>query len=302
MTSESALTIVFFTVGWGIPLVALVAGFMRNPAQADGPRPDYDWSRRVQSILLCTIAFNLTFLIQEFFLVLPKAFVPGVIPTLYHNDHRWEGTAPIVELFQGTGALAILINGVFCKLLFDRLAFRSDTLKLFTLWMAFEGLFQSLPQFILGAITRSSDVGRAYNYLRLGAAGSTALALIAIAALPLAGLWIGRAFLAFADSEQAVIGWRARTRLLWQVASLPALAAIPLIVPFRVPREPIEVVVLPLIVAVIGAGWVHASAWRPGERLARPAEGRGSVVKTAAVVLLLLLFFHLVLRPGVHFK
>ena len=30
------------------------------------------------SALFCTLAFNLTFFIQEFMLTLPKAFVPGV--------------------------------------------------------------------------------------------------------------------------------------------------------------------------------------------------------------------------------
>jgi hypothetical protein len=59
------------------------------------------------SSLLYAIAFNLTFFIQELFLVIPKSLTPGLYPTLFHNNHTWTGTNPLQDLLQGTGALAI---------------------------------------------------------------------------------------------------------------------------------------------------------------------------------------------------
>ena len=43
-----------------------------------------------------------------------------VRPTLFHNNHSWEGENPLTSLFQGTGALAILLSGVVCALLLQR--------------------------------------------------------------------------------------------------------------------------------------------------------------------------------------
>ena len=73
------------------------------------------------SALSCTLAFNLTFFVQELLLTLPKAFVPGVHVRLYHNNHDWTGDAPILPLLQGTGGLADLIAGLlFAALLTAR--------------------------------------------------------------------------------------------------------------------------------------------------------------------------------------
>ena len=49
---------------------------------------------------------------------------------------------------------------------------------------------------------------------------------------------------------------------VFQVATLPALLAVPLIVLFRIPRELIEVLAVPAVVSVIGTVWVQACAWR----------------------------------------
>ena len=65
------------------------------------------WRLPIASALLYTLAYNLTFFIQELFLVVPKALTPGLRPTLFHNNHTWQGDHPLASLFQGTGALAI---------------------------------------------------------------------------------------------------------------------------------------------------------------------------------------------------
>lgn len=54
------------------------------------PEPAIPWNRKqtISSALLYTLAFNLTFFIQELFLVLPKALTAGVRPTLFHRIPR----------------------------------------------------------------------------------------------------------------------------------------------------------------------------------------------------------------------
>jgi hypothetical protein len=110
------------------------------------------------SALLYTLAFNLTFFVQELFLVLPKAFTPGLRPTLFHNNHSWQGEHPLASLFQGTGALAIFLTGLGCALLLRRASARSATAHLFLIWVAYNGFFQSLPQVVIGAFNPRNDV------------------------------------------------------------------------------------------------------------------------------------------------
>src|SRR4030095_9652897 len=109
------------------------------------------WRLAIGSALLYTLAFNLTFFIQELFLVVPKALTPGLRPTLFHNNHKWEGTHPLASLFQGTGALAIFISATVCMLLLRGNRIRSTTVRMFLVWMAFSGFFQALPAGGFGA-------------------------------------------------------------------------------------------------------------------------------------------------------
>src|SRR5688572_23443142 len=99
------------------------------------------WRLAISSALLYTLAFNLTFFIQELFLVVPKALTPGLRPTLYHNNHLWLGENPLAHLLQGTGALAIVISAVVCTLLLKGERIHSTTVRLFLVWMAFSGFF-----------------------------------------------------------------------------------------------------------------------------------------------------------------
>jgi hypothetical protein len=88
---------------------------------------------------------------------------------------------------------------------------------------------------------------------------------------------------------------------MFRVATVPALAAILLIIPFRVPRNWVEVVAVPVVVTVIGVAWIQAGAWavskvKPSVRLSSK-----SVVYALSALLILLLVFQLILRPGVRF-
>ena len=254
------------------------------------------WEPIAHSTLAYVLAFNLTFFIQELFLTWPKAMVPGLKATLYHNNHDWTGDAPIAELFQGTGAMAILLSGV----IFWIIAARQNRPSFFVLWMAFNGLFQALPQFIVGAIAAGNDVGRAYDYLEIGPVGEALLAMASLATMAVAGIGLGRQFLAAAWDQRQLGSYCCRFGFLLRIAGLPALAALPIIILFRVPRELIEVLAPPVLVPLFGYGWLQIAAFRPGG-----AKARGVRPETVTPLLLaavaLLAIFQLLLKPGITF-
>src|ERR1700733_4820685 len=131
------------------PLLLGLTGLIRVRREATNassePATPWSWNLSINSALFYALAFNLTFFIQELFLVLPKALTPGLRPTLFHNNHSWEGDNPLANLFQGTGALAILLTGIACAQILRHVPSRSTPLRLFLIWMAYNGLFQSLP-------------------------------------------------------------------------------------------------------------------------------------------------------------
>lgn len=272
----------------------LSAGKNTNTLQAQSTA----WSLIFASALCCVIAFNLTFFIQEIGLVLPKALTPGLIPTLFHNDHMWQGEHELAYLFQGTGALATMLSGLVSLYLVRSNRLQSVTGKLFFLWMAYHGLFMALPQFVIGAVNPYNDVGMAMDYFNLSATGKSVLAILALIIMPLLAVSLTRPFLSLAP-QQSVINTRGgRTRFIARIVLIPALIALLLIVPYRIPREWIEVLVLPVIVLYIGVIWIQAYAWRP--TAIRLADVTPVSLKRLAVgALALLLVFQFVLRPGI---
>jgi len=283
------------------PVLLGLAGLLAaRRAPAAGPAPAWDWRLTVHSALLYTLAFNLTFFIQELFLVVPKAFVPGLSPVLYHNNHSWSGDHPLEALFQGTGALAIFVSGCVFAWLLRRGGARPHGRQLFFLWMTFHGFFQSIPQIVVGAIAPDNDMGMAMDYLAMSGAAKTAAALVALAAIPLVAFALARPLLALADRPERIASPGARTGFVLRLAALPALAAIPLIVAFRVPREATEVLIPPIAVTIVGLAYLVAGAWRV-QGVAARGGGRVSIGLALAAVAALLLVFHLVLRPGIPF-
>ncbi|QSX76180.1 hypothetical protein HIV01_006715 [Lysobacter arenosi] len=282
------------------PLMLALTGLFRSSREAasSAPVPAWDRSLTVASTLLYTLAFNLTFFIQELFLVLPKALTPGLQPTLFHNNHKWVGQHPLASLFQGTGALATVLAALICITLLRHA--RGTTLRLFLVWMAYCGLFMALPQVVIGALSSGSDVGMAMDYLQMGQAAKTASALLALVAMPLAAMWLARPLLAVAQDATQIATPRSRTRFMFQVATLPVIVGTALVIPFRVPREALEVVLLPVLVAWIGVVWMQAGAWRLHWLQAR-GTGAGSTRWLLLAVVALLAVFQLLLRPGIEF-
>ena len=286
------------------PAALALAGWFKarraRPPAALGSRARWRWRWTLMSALLYVFAFNLTFFIQELFLVLPKALTPGLRPTLFHNNHRWEGEHPLASLFQGTGALATLLAGGVCAWLLWRGAGKSAAARLFLFWMAYSGIFMALPQVAIGAVSTQSDLGMAMAYLGMADAAKLIAALLALAAIPLFAGWLRLLLLDKVGDVDRVASFRGRNLFLLEVAVLPALLALPAIFLFRIPRDWTEVVVVPVVVTVAGLVWMQAGAWRPGRATGGTAAAAPIAWPLGAVAGLLLVF-HVLLRPGVRF-
>lgn len=282
----TTLLILLLTIG----LSPLALGFiiLNSDGENTRIRPS------VGSTLLCALSFNLTFLWQELWLVIPKALTPGLRPVLYHNDHEWTGTAPVAELLQGSGAVATLVSGLlFCSAL--RFAWRlSATARLFLFWMSFEGIFQSLTQIAIGALLPGNDVGRALDYLQVNMPTRWGVLALAITAMCVAGIWLARAYPE--DLEPMPLSRKFGASLL-----LTAMIAILFIVPFRVPRNLVEVVLIPFVVNFVGIGWVVLGAGLLPRRPLHLALVRPRVAGPSFALVATLLLFQLVLRRGIAF-
>jgi hypothetical protein len=265
------------------------------------PLPAWSWRMSLASMLLYVLAFNLVFFVQELFLVLPKALVPGLRPTLFHNNHSWTGTHPLAELFQGTGVLATLLLGTACGWRLRRSASAPAWWRLLLFWLAFGGVFMALPQLATGALLPQGDAGRAMAYLGMGQGARTLVALLALIAIPLSALWLLKPLLELAGNPALVADAGARHRYVFLAATLPALLAIGLIVPFRMPREWIEVLIVPVVVTLVGVVWLQTGAWRASRLAVRDGAQAWPVASFLAAVLALLAVFQLVLRPGIAF-
>jgi len=281
-----ALSVLFLAMPLGY-------SFWRGIRSTD--RAAWDWRLTLKSTLAFVLAFNLTFFIQELFLVLPKALTPGLEPTLYHNNHDWRGSHPLEDLLQGTGALATVIAGGLFSAWLIRRTPKGDVARLVLFWLALLGFLSALPQIVIGTAILQNDVGRAMSYLQF-APGMRLLASIGAFFVMALVCWRLTPYLLSADAAGGSRGGAAAVRL----AVLPCILAIPLIVAFRIPNSAIEVLLPPCVDASIAAAWIWAAAWR-----ARPIDSGAprSEPLTGLLIALgcLLAFFQLVLRPGIDF-
>lgn len=291
----SAIVALAGPLAWG-----LVAAWRSRRVGMRAVRPAWSWRAMAGSALLCGLAFNLTFLVQELFLVLPKAFVPGLHPTLFHNNHRWTGDHPLAALFQGTGALATFVLGLVCLWRARRSSGRTPARRMALVWMAFCGLLMALPQVAIGALSDFSDVGMAMVYLRLTPAARVLAACIGLLAIPLVAWALVRPVLETADDVRHAEAPSSRAWLMFQRITLPGLLAALPILAYRVPREWLEVVLLPVLVIVPGVLWMQAFAWHvrpPGSTM----RGGWPVAALLVAAIMLLVVFQGLLRPGIAF-
>lgn len=284
------------------PLMFGLYGLLRGSrGPAPPPRGPWDWRLSINSAALYAFSFSLIFFIQELFLVLPKALTPGLRPTLFHNNHHWDGDNPLARLFQGTGALAILLTAIAFSLWFKLRPPRSATLRLFVLWTAFHGYFQSLPQIVVGSVLPQNDVGMAFEYLQLSGAVKLALAVIALPTIVYLATRFARPLLELASHGGDVATAARRGGFMLRTATLPALLALPVIILMRVPGSLDQVAIVPVAEFVIGVFWLQACAWCIKPKRIAQAEPAQSVLGPALAVIAQLLIFQLALRPGVAF-
>lgn len=281
-------TLVWLIVGLG--LAPLVVGIWRLKSAS----PDTRQFPPLGSVILCAMAFNLTFFWQELWLVIPKALTPGLSPILYHNDHSWKGSTEIAELLQGTGAIATLASGTGALWVLATCQRMSVSWQVFVFWMAFQGLFQALSQLAVGTVVPGNDVGRAIAYL-----GATNIIKLILLIASIVGMFGAGAVLArhfpLAISRPAANGTRGFPACLL----ITALLVVALSVAFRVPRNPVEVVAIPLIVNVIGIGWLTLGASLYPSRMNGDGIRTVDTFRPIIALAVLLLLFQTVLRPGI---
>ena len=275
-----------------LPAVYAAARTWRSPALTR----DF-WPHTWRSALAFALAFNLMFFIQEFFLVWPKAMTPGLEPTLFHNNHIWRGTHPRLDLLQGTGAIGTMCAGAVAWYWLARHMPRTLEWRLFVFWMAVLGFLSALPQVVIGATIHANDVGRAMTglgfsqFARWVAAGA-AMVIMAAVCRQLTPYLLRMVSLNESTGERA--------RAAFWLAFLPCVLAVPLIVPFRVPNQPLEILLPPVVDALIAGSWL----WVAGTRVRSVEHSMaplGSAIPLGLALMALLAFFHLVLAPGVTF-
>lgn len=303
MRPHAGLVLILFALAtFGAPLALAVGGVAkargRSPYTA---QPSWDWRLTLASTLTYVLAFNLVFITQELFLVLPKALTPGLHPVLYHNDHRWTGADPVARLYQGTGALAILCIGLAAAAWVNLRPPRSPAVRLFIIWVAFSGLFQSLPQVVAGAALPGNDVGMALDYLGATLPAMWVAAGAAVVAMAAAGLTLTEPLLQLGDAPEGRANGSVRAWIAFQMATLPAVLGIPLILPFRIPGAIDQVLIVPVAVTVLGVVWVQAWSWWVADVRVSTLLHRPAIARPFLACLVLLLFFQVILRPGIAF-
>jgi hypothetical protein len=261
----------------------------------------WDKELMLASALYAALAFNLVFFLQELALVVPKAMLPGVHAILYHNNHTWTGMPPLAELLQGTGTLADLALGLAFAALLARAGARPIGLRLFFFWMAFQGLYQGLSQVLIGTVLPGNDAGMAMSYLGIEGTARIAVAIVAVLAMAAAGVWLMRQLLRKIATEDESARGMSRLGFALRTVTLPALVSVLLLIPYREPRNIIEVAVLPLIVVTSGLIWIQASTWF-GPRSDNTARGTPDLLWPVVALAIVLAVFQLVLRPGVAFS
>lgn len=270
--------------------------YRRTPA----PKVSANYIALINSGVLYALAFNLIFFLQELFLVLGKKTL-GLESILYHNNHTWTGEHKMVLLMQGSGALAIFFIGLICLALFQFFRNSKSLWKLFFLWMAFNGLIQSIPQVMIAYLDPGTDVGETLvGYFNLSQPVLIFLAITSLLATIMLSIWFSRPLLEFAKYDVIVPGPKMKLNYIRFIAVGGAIIGSILVVPFRI--LPMSQAIAPLAVFVFSIPWIWAAAARSVPRQRNSNKVNDKIYWSPIVCLALLLaFFRLVLAPGITF-
>ena len=263
---------------------------------------DFTWKALptiIHSSVLYALAYNVIYFIQELFLALGKQWI-GLTAYLYHNNHNWVGEDPRDDLMQGLGALVIFVLGIFLICLFFKIRNSRRWTTLFVLWLAHHGLIQSLPQLSSVPLDRGSDVGQAITYLQLGSTSDYILSYASILAIIALSYGFSRWFMQFSPPQVPLDHGFTRFRSVLLLVLLPAVLGTIILFPYRImPVDRYQMTVMLLLVSVPS---VFAFSWLNKGVAPVGNEVNDEVLKTPIVLsILVLLFFQLVLAPGVVF-
>ena len=282
-----------------IPIIWGIRNWLQFKRVA-APKAAPSYITLLNSAVLYAIAFNLIFFLQELFLVVGKK-VLGLETYLYHNNHTWVGEHPMDSLMQGSGALAIFVIGLISLAIFIFIPNSKSIWKLFMLWMAFHGLIQSIPQVTIGVMDPGTDVGEALvGYMQLSQPILVLLALASIVATAFLGIWFSKPLLGFAPKELGLDNPKMRLNYVRFIAVGAALLGSIMIIPFRV--FPMSQAITPFVIFVFSIPWVWSAAGS-----SQPVQSSSSSINEKiycipiVILILLLIFFRVVLAPGVSF-
>jgi hypothetical protein len=202
------------------------------------------------------------------------------------------------SLAQGYGAAAILITGLICLFLANRTKHSPHWIHLFFLWLAFQGLAQSIPQFITAKIAPDTDTGQAFTYLGIGEGLGTFISIAGIIAMLYMGVLFSKHLLRLSPSFDLVNTASGRFGHLFRIALLASAVGIILIVPFRI--MPWDRALAPLMVTLISIPMVFANAWKAKVTDTINSDVNKKIFIVPIILLLiLLLIFQFILAPGV---
>ena len=283
-----------------VPLIWGLYGFFKTRS---GSNKTLTTDRRsgviliINSAVLYALAFNIIFFIQELFLALGKRWL-GLKAVLYHNNHNWEGSHPMESLAQGYGAAAIFVTGLICLFFANRTKQSSHWTHLFLLWLAFQGLVQSIPQFITAKVAADTDTGQAFTYLGIGEGLGFIISIAGIIAMLYTAVLFSKYLVRLSPSIDLVSTASGRFGYLFRIALLASVVRVILIIPFR--SMPWDRALAPVMVTLISIPMVFAHGWKAKiSNTINSDVNKKIVIVPITLLLILLLIFQLILAKGV---
>ena len=284
-------------------LVGPIIWGLSNRVKYKGPSAPKDRSNftvMINSAVLYALAFNIIFFLQELFLVLGKKAL-GLQTFLYHNNHTWSGEHPMASLMQGSGALAIFLIGLICLVIYGFILNSKSIWKLLILWLAFHGLIQSIPQVMVAFFDAGTDVGEALvGYMNLSQPILVILAITSVIATAMISGWFCRPLLGFASYDIDLNNPKAKIITIRYIAVGAALIGSILVIPFRI--LPMGQAITPFIVMIFSVPWIWSAA-ALSKPIGRTSNRINERIYWSPILwlALLLIFFRIILAPGVEF-
>lgn len=284
-----------------IPLVWGLYGFFKTRGEVKNifsEKRKPGWILVINSAVLYALAFNIIFFIQELFLALGKRWL-GLKALLYHNNHNWEGSHPMESLAQGYGAAAIFMCGLIFLFFANRTKKSSHWIYVLLLWLAFQGLVQSIPQFITAKVAPDTDTGQAFTYLGIGEGLGLVISIAGIIAMLYTGVLFSKYLLRLSPSIDLIKTASGRFGYLFRIALLASLVGVLLIIPFRI--MPWNRALAPVMVTLISVPMLFAHAWKL--KITKPINSDVNnkiIIVPVILLLILLLIFQFILAPGIE--